>query len=285
MIQKEWMKVKAIEQVAEDIYELVLQGELIKAITAPGQFVHIKVGSGFTPLIRRPISIADVDLQANTITLLFRSEGKGTKLLATVKRGDTIDVLGPLGNGFPTNTLQAGDTALLVGGGIGVPPLYSLAKELVAKGIHVVSTLGFATKDVVFYEKKFAQLGECVVVTVDGSYGEKGFVTDGINKMGRDFHALFACGPTPMLKALSEKYPEKSGFLSLEERMGCGIGACFACVCHVDNGYRKICFQSGRLTCEKSSSEITRLIIKKSYYACFRLLWLWERVCKPLRLK
>jgi dihydroorotate dehydrogenase electron transfer subunit len=241
MIKKEWMKVQSITKIAEQIYELELQGDLVKEIKAPGQFVHIKVGNGFSPLLRRPISISDFDKRACTMKLIFRSEGKGTKLLSEVEKGSTIDVLGPLGNGFSLETIHKGDTALLVGGGIGVPPLYNLAKKLVEKGVKVVVSLGFATKEVVFYEQQFAELGETVVVTDDGTYGEKGYVTDGIELKDWHFNAIFACGPTQMLKALAKKYPEKKGYFSLEERMGCGIGACFACVCHAEDGYRKIC--------------------------------------------
>jgi dihydroorotate dehydrogenase electron transfer subunit len=241
MIKKDWMTVLSLKTLALNIYELKLQGELSQLVTAPGQFVHIKIGNGFSPLLRRPISIADVNHEEKSITLIFRAEGKGTKLLATVKAGEQLDVLGPLGNGFSLEAINQGETALLVGGGIGVPPMYYLAKQLKAKGVTVLHALGFATKDVVFYEEEFSMLGDTVVVTIDGSRGDKGYVTDGILNKGWDFDLFFACGPTPMLKALTNQYGDQKGFLSLEERMGCGIGACFACVCHAENGYRKIC--------------------------------------------
>ncbi|OZM58529.1 dihydroorotate dehydrogenase electron transfer subunit [Lottiidibacillus patelloidae] len=241
MIKKEWMEVQSISKIAKQIYEIELQGDLVKEIKAPGQFVHVKVGNGFSPLLRRPISICDFDQEASTMKLLFRSEGKGTKLLSEVKKGSKIDVLGPLGNGFSLETLNEGDTALIVGGGIGVPPLYGLARRLVERGVNVVVVLGFATEEVVFYEDKFKELGDTIVTTVDGTYGEKGFVTDGIRKNDWHYDAIFACGPTQMLKALTSKYPDERGYLSLEERMGCGIGACFACVCRAEEGYRKVC--------------------------------------------
>jgi dihydroorotate dehydrogenase electron transfer subunit len=178
--------------------------------------------------------------------MIYRKEGRGTALLAGKKKGDTIDVLGPLGHGFPVDETSPGETSLLVGGGIGVPPLYELSKQLVNKGVKVVHVLGFQTENAVFYEKRFAELGPTYVATVDGSHGRRGFVTDVIAAEDIDFHTLYACGPTPMLKALETGFPDKKVFLSLEERMGCGIGACFACVCHTgDNpeghSYKKVC--------------------------------------------
>ena len=140
-----------------------------------------------------------------------------------------LDILGPLGNGFPVDEVSVGETALLVGGGIGVPPLYELSKQLVAKGVKVIHVLGFQTESAVFYEKEFLKNGETYVATVDGSYGTKGFVTDVMKEL--EFDCIYTCGPTPMLKAIEQDYSDKKVFLSLEERMGCGIGACFACVC------------------------------------------------------
>ncbi|MGA5711972.1 dihydroorotate oxidase B electron transfer subunit [Bacillus bombysepticus] len=246
MMQKQNMIVVNQKEIAKNIYELVLQGTLVQQMNEPGQFVHIKVAEGIAPLLRRPISICNVDQEKNEFTMLYRAEGQGTKTLATRKQGEMVDVLGPLGHGFPVEEAEAGQTALLVGGGIGVPPLYELSQRLVAKGVRVIHILGFQTKGVVFYEEKFAELGDTYVATVDGTHGTKGFVTDVIDNYGIDFDILYSCGPLAMLRALEGRYKEKKAYISLEERMGCGIGACFACVCHLQedpsgNSYKKVC--------------------------------------------
>ncbi|MFJ8530603.1 dihydroorotate oxidase B electron transfer subunit [Bacillus sp. NPDC094106] len=246
MMQKQNMIVVNQTEIAKNIYELVLQGDLVQQMNEPGQFVHIKVAEGITPLLRRPISICNVDQEKNEFTMLYRAEGQGTKTLAKKKQGEFVDVLGPLGHGFPVEEAEAGQTALLVGGGIGVPPLYELSQRLVAKGVRVIHILGFQTKDVVFYEEKFAELGDTYVATVDGTHGTKGFVTDVIDTYGIDFDILYSCGPLAMLRALEGRYKEKKAYISLEERMGCGIGACFACVCHLQedpsgHSYKKVC--------------------------------------------
>lgn len=246
MIKKEVCSVISQHEIAESIYELTLQGDLTKEMSDPGQFVHLKVADGMDPLLRRPISISYIDKEKQQFTMIYRKEGRGTSLLSDKKLGDTVDVLGPLGNGFSLAEANTGDTALLVGGGIGVPPLYELSRQLVNKGVNVVHILGFQTKDVVFYDKEFSELGDTFVATVDGSYGFKGFVTDVINFYSIDFDILYSCGPTPMLRALEKSFPDKKVYLSLEERMGCGIGACFACVCHTSadpdgHSYKKVC--------------------------------------------
>ncbi|MGR3763797.1 dihydroorotate dehydrogenase electron transfer subunit [Rossellomorea sp. NS-SX7] len=245
MIVNDQMTVVSHEQIAKNIFELILQGELVNEIKAPGQFVHVKVGTGIDPLLRRPISIAAHNMEEQTMTLIYRAEGKGTKLLSLVDIGGTVDVLGPLGNGFSV-VEGKNKTALLVGGGIGVPPLYGLSKSLIARGWEVKHILGFQDQYVSFYEERFQELGETYIATVDGSLGTKGFVTDVIQTDAPDFDEYFSCGPTPMLKALESKLQTKTGFISLEERMGCGIGACFACVCHKQDdpeghSYVKVC--------------------------------------------
>lgn len=245
MMQKQNMIVVNQKEIAKNIYELVLQGTLVQQMNEPGQFVHVKVAEGIAPLLRRPISICNVDQEKNEFTMLYRAEGQGTKTLATRKQGEMVDVLGPLGHGFPVEEAETGQTALLVGGGIGVPPLYELSQRLVAKGVRVIHILGFQTKDVVFYEEKFAELGDTYVATVDGTHGTKGFVTDVIDNYGIDFDILYSCGPLAMLRALEGRYKEKKAYISLEERMGCGIGACFACVCHLQedpsgHSYKKV---------------------------------------------
>ncbi|MEI4803011.1 dihydroorotate oxidase B electron transfer subunit [Bacillus sp. NPDC077411] len=246
MMQKQNMIVVNQKEIAKNIYELVLQGDLVQHMNEPGQFVHIKVAEGNAPLLRRPISICNVDQEKNEFTMLYRAEGQGTKTLSQKKQGEMVDVLGPLGNGFPVQEAKSGQTALLVGGGIGVPPLYELSQRLTAKGVRVIHILGFQSKDVVFYEEKFAELGDTYVATVDGTHGTKGFVTDVIDAYGIDFDILYSCGPLAMLRALEGRYKEKKAYISLEERMGCGIGACFACVCHLQEdptgySYKKVC--------------------------------------------
>ncbi|MCP8970217.1 dihydroorotate dehydrogenase electron transfer subunit [Ectobacillus ponti] len=245
MMQKQWMDVVSQREIATDIFELVLQGSLTAAMQ-PGQFVHVKTAEGDTPLLRRPISICSVDLEKQQFTMLYRAGGQGTKLLARKRAGEQVDVLGPLGNGFPVDEAHPGQTACLVGGGIGVPPLYELSKQLTAKGVRVIHVLGFQTKEAVFYEEEFQSLGDTYIATADGTYGTAGFVTDVLTHEGIQFDILYSCGPTPMLKALEERYHGRKAYLSLEERMGCGIGACFACVCHLQNDptgytYKKVC--------------------------------------------
>ncbi|SDC38700.1 dihydroorotate dehydrogenase electron transfer subunit [Shouchella lonarensis] len=233
------------QKIAKDSYELILSGELVRQMTTPGQFLHVRIDGANDLLLRRPLSIAHVDQSCQEVTLIYRASGDGTRRLSGKFIGTRVDVLGPLGRGFPVEEAKQGETALLVGGGIGVPPLYYLAQQLVAQGVRVHAVLGFASEEDVFYEEKFRVLGETWVTTVDGSYGMKGFVTAAIDEAGLDFDVLYSCGPTPMLQTLTERYVGRRAFISLEERMGCGIGACFACVCPLVSGeaheYRKIC--------------------------------------------
>jgi dihydroorotate dehydrogenase electron transfer subunit len=244
MIQKELCKVLSQKEIASDIFELTVKGEFVKQISEPGQFVHIKVSNGLDPLLRRPISISSYDLEQESLTMIYRKEGKGTTMLSEAKPGMYIDILGPLGNGFPIDEVTTGETAILVGGGIGVPPLYELSNQLVQKGVKVIHVLGFQTASAVFYEEEFSKNGETYVTTVDGTYGQKGFVTDVMKDL--QFDCIYTCGPTPMLRAIEQNYSHKKLFLSLEERMGCGIGACFACVCKKKEdpsgaSYKKVC--------------------------------------------
>ncbi|AZB42865.1 dihydroorotate dehydrogenase electron transfer subunit [Bacillus sp. FJAT-42376] len=244
MIGKEEMLVVSHEEIAKDIFELVLQGELTEQMEAPGQFVHVKVSETAIPLLRRPISIARIDRADKTLTLIYRRGGEGTALLSRRNEGERVDLIGPLGNGFPADESVKGKKVLLAGGGIGVPPLYELSHQLKNLGAEPVHVLGFENKEAVFYEAEFARLGETYFSTADGSFGVRGFVTDAIREHGLSFDRLYACGPTPMLKALENLYSDKEVYLSLEERMGCGIGACFACVCHVpgdEKAYKKVC--------------------------------------------
>jgi dihydroorotate dehydrogenase electron transfer subunit len=244
MIKKELCKIISQKEIAADIYELTVEARLVNEISAPGQFVHIRVAKGWDPLLRRPISISSFDKSTNQFTMIYRKEGQGTSRLADMTAGMGLDILGPLGNGFPVNEVSIGETALLVGGGIGVPPLYELSNQLKAKGVKVIHVLGFQTESAVFYESEFLKNGETFVATVDGTYGRKGFVTDVMKSLS--FDCIYTCGPTPMLRAIEHGYSDKKMFLSLEERMGCGVGACFACVCKSaadPNGvsYKKVC--------------------------------------------
>ncbi|UFU00968.1 dihydroorotate dehydrogenase electron transfer subunit [Radiobacillus kanasensis] len=227
--------------IAKDTVEMVLQGGAISFVE-PGQFVHIRIGSGFSHMLRRPISIADVDHIQETITIIFKIIGAGTEELQNVSTGTQLDTLLACGTSYPVQDLEL-KHALLIGGGIGVPPMYYLAKVLREKGVQVTSVLGFQTKEYVFYEENFKALGNCHIVTDDGSYGWKGNVNDVIDAQSIPFDYYFSCGPLGMLRAVSNKLEGQSGFISIEERMGCGIGACYACVVPTrdGSGFRKIC--------------------------------------------
>ncbi len=246
MIQKELMTVVAQSEIAKNIFEMTLKGTLVDQMDEPGKFVHLKAGEEVTPLLRRPISIARIEPEKQEFTMIYRAEGAGTNVLARKRPGDKVNVLGPLGHGFPVGEAQTGQTALLIGGGIGVPPLYELSRRLNAKGVKTIHVLGFQNQAAAFYTEQFALLGETYVATVDGSLGEQGFVTDVVNNHGLKADIFYSCGPTVMLKAVEQLHAAPHGFISLEERMGCGIGACFACVCHpsadeTGTSYLKIC--------------------------------------------
>ncbi|MBQ8496806.1 MAG: dihydroorotate dehydrogenase electron transfer subunit [Clostridia bacterium] len=217
--------------IAKDIYEMVLGGDT-SAITAPGQFINIKI-EGF--YLRRPISICDWD--DKTITILFKTVGAGTYKLSEMKAGEKLDILVGLGNGFDPDA--CGEKPLLVGGGIGTPPMYGLCKKLLAMGKKPSVILGFASQADVVYEEKFKELGvETRIATVDGSYGTKGFVTNAMDALDYDY--FYACGPIPMLHALCDA-TNTSGEVSFEERMGCGFGACMGCTCKTKYGNKRIC--------------------------------------------
>ncbi|SEN61826.1 dihydroorotate dehydrogenase electron transfer subunit [Amphibacillus marinus] len=229
-MEQAYATVHQIQQIAKATYQmdLLLPSTLVKQIK-PGQFVHVRVSSGTEHMLRRPISVADVQPAHNLLTIIFKVFGEGTAQLAAYKPTDQLDLLIPSGNGYPIEQLELSH-ALLVGGGIGVPPLHYLAKQLVAKGVNVTAVLGFQTADDIFYQQAFEQLGTTYIVTNDGSYGAKGFVTDVLNQEDITCDYYFSCGPTPMLKAIQHQLADKPGYISLEERMGCGIGACYACV-------------------------------------------------------
>ena len=225
------LKVTENTALTSNVYRMVLQGD-VSEVTKPGQFINIKL-DGF--YLRRPISVCDK--AEDTLTIIYKVVGEGTEYMATLTEGAELDVLIGLGNGFDVNA--SGDTALLLGGGVGVPPLYMLCKKLIEAGKEVTVCLGFNTKDEVFYADEFKALGADVrVATVDGSFGTKGFVTNLFDDV--DYSYYYTCGPEPMLKAVFGTCTS-DGELSFEERMGCGFGACMCCSCKTVTGYKRIC--------------------------------------------
>ena len=219
------------ERIANDVYKMVLEGDT-SAITAPGQFVNIKLDGLY---LRRPISVCDYD--EGTLTLIYKAVGVGTRKMAEMGAGVVLDTLTGLGNGY--NTAKSGDAPLLIGGGVGVPPMYNLARKLISEGKRVSVILGFNSAGDVFYEEEFRTLGADVyVATADGSYGTKGFVTDVMAKL--DYTYFYTCGPEPMFRAI-DKIAKTSGQYSFEERMGCGFGACMGCSCKTLTGNKRIC--------------------------------------------
>lgn len=214
----------------ENVYKMVLAGDT-SAITAPGQFVNIQLAGKF---LRRPISVCDWDCE--TLTIIYKVVGKGTEQMSAMAAGETLDLLTGLGNGY--DLTLSGDKPLLLGGGVGVPPMYALAKALIKEGKQVSVILGFNKKNEVFYEEEFKALGcHVTVTTADGSYGKRGFVTDALPE---DYTYFYTCGPEPMLKAVY-RATTTSGQMSFEERMGCGFGACMGCSCKTLTGYKRIC--------------------------------------------
>lgn len=215
----------------ESIYEMVLKGDT-SSLKNPGQFINIKL-DGF--YLRRPISVCDYNEE--TITIIYKTVGEGTKAMSLLKEGAVLDILCGLGNGFDTS--KSGNAPVLIGGGVGVPPMYNLCKKLISQGKQVKVILGFNKKSEMFYEDEFKNLGaEVYVTTADGSYGIKGFVTDALENI--DYTYFYACGPVPMFKAV-ESVAVTSGQYSFEERMGCGFGACMGCSCKTKYGNKRIC--------------------------------------------
>jgi len=213
------------------VFKMVLKGD-VSDIKNSGEFINIKLEGKY---LRRPISVCDID--ATTVTIIYKVVGDGTEQMSEMPIGTELDVLVGLGNGYDLSL--AGDAPLLLGGGVGVPPLYNLAKRLIEMGKKVTVVLGFNTKDEIFYEQEFKNLGaEVFVTTADGTYGIKGFVTDAMKDI--DYSYFYTCGPEPMLKAVY-KASATSGQMSFEERMGCGFGACMGCSCKTLTGYKRIC--------------------------------------------
>ncbi len=223
---------KITENIAltDNVMRMRLEGDT-SDITASGQFVNIKLEGLY---LRRPISVYDCD--GNAVTIIYKVVGKGTEQMSKMTEGE-LDVLTGLGNGYDLS--KAGDTPLLIGGGVGVPPMYLLAKKLRAMGKSVSVILGFNTRSEVFCEEEFAALGcDVTVATADGSYGVKGFVTNAME--GKEYSYFYTCGPEPMLRAVYNA-STTSGQFSFEERMGCGFGACMGCSCKTLYGNKRIC--------------------------------------------
>ena len=219
------------EALTDTVYKMVLAGDT-SAITAAGQFVNIQLEGKF---LRRPISVCDYSDE--TLTIVYKVVGKGTEQMSNMSAGEKLDILTGLGNGYDLSL--SGDKPVLLGGGVGVPPMYNLAKKLLDQGKTVTVILGFNTKSEVFYEEAFKALGcKVIVATTDGSHGVQGFATTPLADI--DYTYFYTCGPEPMLKAVY-KATNTSGQMSFEERMGCGFGACMGCSCKTLTGYKRIC--------------------------------------------
>lgn len=220
------------EKLTDSVYKMTLSGDT-SAIERPGQFVNIKIDGLF---LRRPISVCD--FEDGKLTIIYKVVGKGTEMMAAMDKGQYLDILTGLGNGYFTDF--AGDKPLLIGGGVGVPPLYNLAKTLLSEGKTPTVIIGFNTASEIFYKDEFEALGvKVLVATADGSFGIKGFVTDAIKEVG-EYSFVYTCGPEPMLKAIYNA-TTTSGAYSFEERMGCGFGACMGCSCKTKYGNKRIC--------------------------------------------
>ena len=228
MKQSKWDIVRN-ERIAEKVWRMVLRGDTTGIV--PGQFVEIAVPGCY---LRRPISVSDIE--GELLTIIYKIVGAGTAAMAKMQAGETLDILSGLGNGYDLG--KAPDDVLLIGGGVGVPPLIYLAKQLRAQGKHVRVVMGFNTRQEVFAEESFAALGcEVEVCTMDGSYGKQGVVTDRIEKPAPYY---YACGPMPMLRAIA-KTVGTHGQMSMEERMGCGVGICVGCSIETKNGVKRVC--------------------------------------------
>ena len=258
-MKKSIFTIKTNDPLTRDVFKMDLSGDS-SAITTPGQFVNVQLDGRF---LRRPISVCDKT--ADGIVLIYKTVGHGTEQLAQMQPGQQLDLLTGLGNGYDTS--KSSDRPLLIGGGVGVPPMYWLCRELIGQGKEVTVILGFNTKDEIFYQKEFTDLGAKVIVTtVDGSFGTKGFVTDGMKQLENEaagcaalpdreakepaavcqpcstapYTYIYTCGPLPMFRAINQA-AKTSGQFSFEERMGCGFGACMGCSCKTITGYKRIC--------------------------------------------
>ncbi|MBE6176588.1 MAG: dihydroorotate dehydrogenase electron transfer subunit [Rikenellaceae bacterium] len=233
MYKKNIYKIVSNEPLTPAVYRMVLEGDT-QYITRSGQFINIELEGKY---LRRPISVADYD--DRSITIIYKVVGRGTEQMSRLSIGTELDILTGLGNGFDTDNSSV--KPLLVGGGVGVPPMYNLCKRLISEGKQPKVIIGFNTATEVFYLEEFRALGvEVYCATADGSAGDKGFVTDVIRQRALEFDYLYTCGPLPMLKALYDA-TEVDGEYSFEERMGCGFGACMGCTCKTKYGNKRIC--------------------------------------------
>jgi len=229
-LKQVFLTIKENTPLTENVYKMMLAGD-VSGITAPGQFINLKL-DGF--YLRRPISVYDTD--EGSVTIIYKVVGDGTEAMSKYEAGKVLDVLVGLGNGFDTNL--SGDKPVVIGGGVGVPPMFKLAKELIKEGKKVTAILGFNTAKEIFAAEEFVKIGcDVKVTTVDGSVGTKGFVTDALDF---DYTYTYCCGPEPMLKAVYNN-SATSGQYSFEERMGCGFGACMGCTCKTKYGNKRIC--------------------------------------------
>jgi len=246
---QEIMTIVHQKNLAPRIFEMTLSGELVSQMKVPGQFLHLLVPGG-DKLLRRPISLAQINQEDKTCKIIYRVEGNGTEVFSQMHPGQTIDVLGPLGNGFDIENLEEGQTAFVIGGGIGTPPMYELSRRLVEKGVKVINLIGFASKEVMFYQEEFEALGETGFSTDDGSFGIHGHVGMLIDTALEQFgtpHAVYACGANGLLRAVNNKFHDHpQAYISMEARMACGMGACYACVVPLEadsNKSMKVCDQ------------------------------------------
>lgn len=255
MILKEQMLLVEQVQLAPRIFSMILQGEMVSEMRI-GQFIHIRVPND-AMLLRRPISISEIDYGRSQCRIIYRVEGLGTDVFSNMVAGDYLDVMGPLGNGFEIDFLKDGDAILIIGGGIGVPPLVEVAKQAAKRGAKVTSVIGFATKEAVILEEELAKYGSVHVTTDNGSYGIKGSVATVVEQLTNDFSAIYSCGAPGMMKYVDQRFQNHPhAYLSLEARMACGMGACYACVVKPKEGQehenKRVCkegpvFETGSL--------------------------------------
>lgn len=254
-ILKEDLRIVSQREIAPRIFEMVLAGEMVDEMKA-GQFLHLRVPDP-SKLLRRPISISQIDRENGEATIIYRVEREGTAILSRLQAGDIVDTMGPLGNGFDISVVSYGQTALLIGGGIGVPPLAETAKQLAQKGVRVVSVIGFANKDAVILEEELRRYGDVFVTTDDGSYGIHGYVSTVVDQFDWMPDAIYSCGSPGMLKYVDAKFEaHPHAYLSMESRMACGMGACYACVVHLrdqdESANKRVCedgpvFETGQV--------------------------------------
>ncbi len=257
LVLKEDLLIVSQREIAPRIFEMTLSGEMVLDM-APGQFLHLRVPDP-SKLLRRPISICQIDKVNKVATIVYRVERAGTAILSQMKAGDRVDTMGPQGNGFDLSVVTSGQKALLIGGGIGVPPLVETAKQLAAKGVDVTSVLGFANKEAVILEEELSAYGKVYITTDDGSYGIKGYVSTVVDDLVQNetYDAIYSCGAPGMLKYVDQKFENHPhAYLSMESRMACGMGACYACVVHLKNAQeaanKRVCedgpvFETGKI--------------------------------------